>query len=91
MPSQTRRPLATTEQDLAEAASRAAKAIGHPRRPLATTEQVAGYLGISVPALLQLRYLGRAPKAAKVGTRLRWNWKDVDDYIEQRASTSTKA
>lgn len=56
------------------------------RRPLASTEEVAAYLGITVGALIQLRYLGKAPKAAKVGTRLRWNWGDVDAWLAKNAS-----
>ncbi|MFF0469346.1 helix-turn-helix transcriptional regulator [Micromonospora zamorensis] len=56
------------------------------RRPLATTEEVANYLQVSVPALHQLRHVGRAPKAAKVGRGLRWKWSDVDEWLESRAS-----
>jgi excisionase family DNA binding protein len=57
------------------------------RRPLATTEQVAKYLNISVGALHQLRYLGKAPRAVKVGRQLRWDWRDVDAWFEANAST----
>ncbi len=56
------------------------------RQPLGTTEQVAEYLGITPAALYQLRYLGRAPKAAKVGTRLRWRWTDVDAWLASNSS-----
>lgn len=56
------------------------------RRRLATTEEVADYLQLSVPALLQMRYMGRAPKASKVGRGLRWKWSDVDEWLEARAS-----
>jgi predicted DNA-binding transcriptional regulator AlpA len=55
-------------------------------RPLATTQQVADYLGISVGALRQRRYLGDAPKAARVGTELRWRWEDVDAWLDKRAA-----
>lgn len=55
------------------------------RRPLASTEDVATYLGITVNALHQLRYLGNAPRAAKVGTRLRWRWEDVDSWVDARS------
>jgi excisionase family DNA binding protein len=55
------------------------------RPPLATSEEVAQYLGITVGALHQLRYLGKAPKASKVGTRLRFRWSDVDRWLEQSA------
>ncbi|MEU7843927.1 helix-turn-helix domain-containing protein [Micromonospora sp. NPDC049114] len=56
------------------------------RRSLATTEEVADYLQVSVPSLLQMRHKGRAPKASKVGRSLRWRWSDVDAWLEQRAS-----
>ncbi|MEU1761699.1 helix-turn-helix domain-containing protein [Micromonospora sp. NPDC005652] len=53
------------------------------REPLATTEEVADYLGITPRALIQMRYLGKAPKATKVGRRLRWRWKDIDAFLDQ--------
>ncbi|MGC4891063.1 helix-turn-helix transcriptional regulator [Micromonospora sp. DT227] len=56
------------------------------RRRLATTEEVADYLQVSVPALLQMRHMGRAPKASKVGRSLRWRWTDVDAWLDSRAS-----
>lgn len=55
------------------------------RSPLASTPEVAAYLGISVNALHQLRHLGKAPRAAKVGTRLRWRWEDVDRWLDEQS------
>ncbi|MFR9779043.1 helix-turn-helix transcriptional regulator [Micromonospora sp. MS34] len=55
------------------------------RPKLVTTEEVAEYLGITVGALHQLRYRGKAPRAAKIGTRLRWRWSDVESWLDQQS------
>ncbi|MDQ7910238.1 helix-turn-helix domain-containing protein [Phytohabitans sp. ZYX-F-186] len=60
------------------------------REPLASTEEVASFLKITPAALLQMRHAGLAPAATKVGTRLRWDWADVDRWIDHKKSTSSK-
>jgi hypothetical protein len=57
---------------------------------LATTEEVAAYLRKSPAALRQLRYEGKAPRAAKVGPRLLWHWADVHRWLEEKTSETPR-
>jgi len=59
------------------------------RQPVATTEEVAAYLRITPGALLNLRHLGKAPPATKVGNRLRWRWEDVEKWLVENATTTS--
>jgi len=50
---------------------------------LLTTAETAELLGISKSSLYGLRYVGEAPPAVKVGSRLRWRRADVEAWMEQ--------
>lgn len=51
--------------------------------PLLTTAETAEMLGISKSSLYSLRYVGDAPPAIKVGSRLRWRRSDVEKWIDE--------
>lgn len=55
------------------------------RRALATTKEVAEYLGVAVPTIHQWRWLGVGPRAVRVRGQLRFNWGDVDAWLELQA------
>lgn len=57
---------------------------------LATTEEVAAFLRKTPAALRQLRYEGKAPRAAKVGPRLLWRWGDVHRWLDEKTSDTPR-
>lgn len=58
------------------------------RSAMGTTDEVAAYLRMSPKTLIQMRYKGRAPEAARAGRQLLWSWADVDEWIAARKSKS---
>lgn len=50
---------------------------------LLTTVETAEMLGISKSSLYSLRYVGDAPPAIKVGSRLRWRRSDVEKWMDE--------
>ena len=50
---------------------------------LLTTAETADILGISKSSLYGLRYVGDAPPAIKVGSRLRWRRADVERWMDE--------
>lgn len=60
-----------------------------PRDGLATPAQAAAYLGKSVQALAILRHRGRGPIYIKAGRSIRYEWADVDAWLEAGKRTST--
>lgn len=64
-------------------ASPVVQAPQHPDRLLSTSE-TAEVLGISRSSLYGLRYVGDAPPAIKVGSRLRWRRSDVEAWIDEK-------
>lgn len=57
--------------------------------PYGTTEEVAAYLRTTPATLRNMRWMGTAPKATKVGRKLLWKWSDVDAWLESNTSDST--
>ncbi|MFI1948050.1 helix-turn-helix transcriptional regulator [Streptomyces virginiae] len=55
-----------------------------------TPDQLAEYLGISVRSLYNWKYKGLGPKTVKVGSRLRYRWGDIEDWLDA-TSASDKA
>lgn len=55
-----------------------------------TTEQVAEYLTVPVSTLYQWRHRGLGPRAARVGRHLRYRHSDVDRWVEQHMSDSSR-
>lgn len=49
-----------------------------------TPEELSIYIGIPVATLYQWRYRGEGPPAAKVGRHLRYQRRDVDDWLTSR-------
>lgn len=62
-----------------------------PRGRLATPGEVAEYLGMTVAHLAQLRHRGRGPKFVRPtgGRTIRYDWRDVDDFVESQKFTRT--
>lgn len=58
------------------------------RRPLATPEQVSEYLGVPVDTLYQWRYRRIGPRASKIGRHLRYQWRDVEAYVEAQITAA---
>jgi DNA-binding transcriptional MerR regulator len=56
-----------------------------PREPRATIDEVAAYLRLSPQTLRNWRTAGTGPQARKVGGRLRYDWRDVEEW-ERRGS-----
>jgi excisionase family DNA binding protein len=52
---------------------------------LMTAEEVARYLGVPLPTLYMWRYVGRGPRASKVGRWLRYRRSDVDAWLDEQA------
>ncbi len=55
-----------------------------------TTDQVADYLSVPVSTLYQWRHRGIGPRAARVGRHLRYRRTDVDRWVEQHMSDSSR-
>lgn len=55
------------------------------RRPLGTPAQVGEYLGVPVATLYQWTHKGIGPKVARVGRHLRYQWADIDAWLEEQA------
>ena len=55
-----------------------------------TTSQVAEYLSVPVSTLYQWRHRGLGPRAARVGRHLRYRRSDVDRWVEQHMSDSSR-
>lgn len=51
---------------------------------LLDVNETAEILGISKSSLYSMRYLGDAPPAVKVGSRLRWRRSDLDQWISEQ-------
>ena len=58
-------------------------------RPLATTEEVAAHLRCTPNALKIMRHLGKGPRFIKIGTRVLYDWDDVDTYLAANTATRT--
>jgi hypothetical protein len=55
------------------------------KRPLATPEELSEYLGdISVDTLKDWRYRGGGPKWIPVGKHVRYDWDDVEAWLDAR-------
>ncbi len=55
-----------------------------PLPPLATTEQLAAYLHVEPGTIHHWRVRGVAPRATRVGGRLRFKWADVETWLDKR-------
>lgn len=51
-------------------------------RPLATAPEVAEYLRLDTQRLSQLRSQGGGPAYVKIGRDVRYNWRDVDAWLD---------
>ena len=58
-------------------------------RPLATTDEVAEHLRMTRGALAIMRHRGEGPKFVKVGSRVRYDWSDVEAYTAANTTTRT--
>ena len=56
---------------------------------LATTAEVADYLNTTTATVHQWLYKGIAPKSYKVGKHRRFQWADVDAWLETKADDPT--
>jgi Helix-turn-helix domain len=57
-------------------------------RALAEPEQVSKFLGVPVTTLAQWRYRGIGPRYAKVGRHIRYRWPDVEEWVDEQASSA---
>jgi excisionase family DNA binding protein len=53
---------------------------------LLTVEDLAAFLRVPTQTIYQWRYRNQGPRALKAGTLLRYNIKDVLEWLEERAS-----
>lgn len=56
---------------------------------LMTPREVADYLGRSVGALAQLRYLGNGPAYIKHGNVVRYRWEAIEGWLAAGERTQT--
>lgn len=59
------------------------------RRPLATIHNLAEYLNVPVRTIYGWRRRksgDTGPKARKVGGQLRFDWRDIDEWLSQQES-----
>lgn len=54
-----------------------------------TPDDLGRYLGRSVGALAQLRYLGTGPRFLRLGRSIRYRRADVDEWIASGERTQT--
>ena len=54
------------------------------KRPLASPQEVADYLGVSEDNLKDWRYKHEPPKYIRVGRNVRYDWDDVDAWVDAR-------
>jgi len=52
-----------------------------PKRPLATPADVATFLSVPESTLKQWRYQGTGPKYTKVNSLVRYDWDDVEAFV----------
>lgn len=55
------------------------------RRPLGTAAQVSRYLGVPIGTLHVWRSKGKGPRAIRIGRHLRWDWAEIDAWVETQA------
>jgi excisionase family DNA binding protein len=55
---------------------------------LLNIHDVSTYLGIPVPTLYQWRYMGKGPRAARLGRHLRYRLGDVDAWVDAQANVN---
>jgi excisionase family DNA binding protein len=58
--------------------------------PLATPEQVSEYLGIPLGTLYQWRHRGRGPRSFRLGNHVRYEWRDVEDWLNASLSATRR-
>jgi excisionase family DNA binding protein len=51
---------------------------------LLTPSELAEYLRVPLRTLYQWRYERRGPRAIRVGRHLRYRWRDVERWLEER-------
>ena len=61
------------------------------RRHLAKPEEVAEHIGVSIGHLAQMRFRGTGPRFVRPtgGRAVRYDWADVEAYIEAQKFTQT--
>jgi len=63
-----------------------------PARPLATTKEVADYLGVPEATVKSWRLnAGAGPKYITVGKHVRYDWADVEAWVEAKKSADRKS
>lgn len=55
---------------------------------LLTLPEAAAYLNMTEKALRWQRYIGEAPKAAKIGGRVVFRRRDIDAFLDQKFEES---
>lgn len=61
------------------------------RKPLATPKDVAEFLSVPPTTLKQWRYLGTGPKYTKLNQLVRYDWSDVEAFVEAKRRESAAA
>jgi hypothetical protein len=52
------------------------------RRRLIPSREAAAYLGVADQTLANWRYLGKGPRFYRVGQLIKYDERDLDDYLE---------
>lgn len=55
-----------------------------PTADLLTLPEAAAYLNMTEKALRWQRYIGEAPRAAKIGGRVMFRRRDIDSWLDQK-------
>ena len=59
-----------------------------PTADLMTLPEAAAYLNMTEKALRWQRYIGEAPRAAKIGNRVMFRRRDIDSWLDQKFEVS---
>ena len=59
-----------------------------PTAELLTLPEAAAYLNMTEKALRWQRYIGEAPRAAKIGGRVMFRRRDIDSWLDQKFEVS---
>lgn len=59
---------------------------GAPQRPLATVEEVAAYLQVPAATVRRWRLHGAGPRGIRIGNHVRFDWADVEDWLQQQSA-----
>jgi len=59
------------------------------REPLPGRKELAAYIGMTEAGVAQLHYRGLGPRQIKIGRTIRYEWDEIDRWIESQKVDAT--